>query len=210
MPLKSTVLLLFVTISFMSFAPELSFEEDVLAFQKQLNKEYKDSETSPLLKKDRKKFSEHNFFPINEDFKVIANFEKIENPVAFKMKTSTDRLPVYETYGIARFKIKGKDYQLSIYQSTTLRLREDLKDHLFLLYTDLTSGETTYGGGRYIDLIIPEGNTIVIDFNKSYHPYCAYNHSYSCPVPPKENFLDLNVEAGIKNLILSKKKKKKK
>ena len=77
---------------------------------------------------------------------------------------------------------------------------EKYKNYLFLPYTDLTNGFESYGGGRYIDLTIPDCNEIIIDFNKSYAPSCAYNHSYSCPVPPKENHLNVRIEAGVKNL----------
>jgi hypothetical protein len=51
---------------------------------------------------------------------------------------------------------------------------------------------------------IPKGNTIIVDFNKSYNPYCVYNHKYSCPIPPKENFIEFKIQAGVKNYIISK------
>jgi uncharacterized protein (DUF1684 family) len=62
----------------------------------------------------------------------------------------------------------------------------------------LTSGVESYGGGRYIDLKIPSENTIMIDFNKAYNPYCAYNQEYSCPIPPEENDLKVKIYAGVK------------
>ena len=74
----------------------------------------------------------------------------------------------------------------------------DYFDYLFLPFLDLTNGKTTYSGGRYIDLRIPEGDTIIIDFNKAFNPYCAYSHHYSCPVVPSENYLDFEVRAGVK------------
>ncbi|MBP7982432.1 MAG: DUF1684 domain-containing protein, partial [Kaistella sp.] len=72
------------------------------------------------------------------------------------------------------------------------------EDYLFLPFRDETNGKETYGGGKYIDLRIPDGNEIVIDFNQSYQPYCAYNaYDYSCPIVPEENFLPLRIEAGV-------------
>ena len=65
-------------------------------------------------------------------------------------------------------------------------------------FSDLTSGNESYIGGKYIDMKVPEGNTIIIDFNTSYNPYCAYNEGYSCPIPPKENDLMVEVRAGVK------------
>ena len=113
------------------------------------------------------------------------------------MKTSTDRLPEYVKYGEAYFTLDEKELKLSIYQSTNHEKEEGYEDSLFLPYTDLTSGDGSYGGGKYLDLKIPEGNTIIIDFNKTYNPYCAYSHRYSCPVPPEENDLLVRIEAGV-------------
>ena len=90
--------------------------------------------------------------------------------------------------------------KLNIYQNHRLRKMEKYRNHLFLPFTDLTNGEETYGGGRYIDLSIPDSDTIIIDFNKAYNPYCAYSSTRSCPIPPRENDLDLKVEAGVRTV----------
>ena len=74
----------------------------------------------------------------------------------------------------------------------------EYEDYLFLPFTDKTNGDSSYGGGRYLDLKLPEGDSIIIDFNQAYNPYCAYNDKYSCPVPPKSNNLDIEVLAGVK------------
>jgi uncharacterized protein (DUF1684 family) len=71
-------------------------------------------------------------------------------------------------------------------------------DYLFLPYGDLTNGNTTYSGGRYINMRTVEGDTIVIDFNQSYNPYCAYSDRFSCPKIPSDNQLKLEVKAGVK------------
>lgn len=177
-----------------------SHQEEIVAFQKELNKEYRDAEKSPLTDKDRETFTEHPFFPINEKYHIVAKFVRNKNAKPFKMKTTTSRLPTYEKYGTAIFKIDGKKYKLSIYQSYKLRETEEYKDYLFIPFMDFTNGTETYGGGRYIDLSIPTGNTIVIDFNKAYQPYCAYSKGYSCPIPPAENRLRVRIEAGVKKL----------
>ncbi len=115
------------------------------------------------------------------------------------MKTSTSRLPEYNTYGVVYFTLKGKAFELNVYKSLSSYDNSKYADYLFFPFTDLTNGEETYAVGRYIDLKIPEGDTILIDFNKSYNPYCAYSKNYSCPIPPEDNHLNLRVEAGIKN-----------
>ena len=171
-------------------------------FQRELNKEFRNPEESPLTIEDFKKFKKHAFFPIDAKYRVVAQFTRAEDPATFKMKTSTKRQPLYEKYGTASFEIDGVAYELTLYKSLSSYDSDEYQDYLFLPYNDLTNGEETYGGGRYIDLTIPEGDTIIIDFNQSYHPLCAYSYRYSCPVPPRENRLDVRIEAGVKNLEL--------
>ncbi|WP_192347263.1 DUF1684 domain-containing protein [Algoriphagus sp. Y33] len=72
-----------------------------------------------------------------------------------------------------------------------------MKPVLFLPFTDQTNGGETYGGGRYMGLTIPTGDTIELDFNKAYNPYCAYASGYACPIPPKENDLEVPIRAGV-------------
>jgi hypothetical protein len=96
------------------------------------------------------------------------------------------------------FSIGKTDYQLEIYQDPSLFAEEKFKNHLFLPFTDLTNGIQSYTGGRYIDLKIPEGDSILVDFNKAYNPYCAYNKKYSCPIVPEVNRLEVAILAGVK------------
>ncbi|MEN7550351.1 DUF1684 domain-containing protein [Rapidithrix thailandica] len=188
-----------ISFVFIGSAVAQQYEEEIAHFQQELNEEFRNPEESPLPKKDLKKFKKHNFFPIDSTYKVLAKFVKTHNALPFKMQTTTDRLPTYEKYGEVIFEIEGQILTLSIYQSHQLRRTLKYKDHLFLPFTDLTNGKETYGGGRYLDLTIPSGDTIVIDFNKAYNPYCAYNPSYSCPIPPEENDLNIRIEAGVKH-----------
>ena len=171
--------------------------EEIAQFQYKLNVHYSDKKTSPLEKKDLKKFKHLSFFPTDKTYRIVANFEKTPNEPIFEMQTSTERLPLYAQYGIATFTIDGKEFSLKLYQSQTSKLDPEYADNLFLPYNDLTNGNESYGAGRYIDVKIPEGDTIVIDFNKSYNPYCAYNDRYSCPIPPRENDLDVEIKAGV-------------
>ncbi|WP_298551245.1 DUF1684 domain-containing protein [uncultured Algibacter sp.] len=167
-------------------------------FQKEINADYKDASKSPLKYKDRKNFTSLDFFKFDSTYVVKANFKRTSNEKAFKMKTTTSRLPIYVKYGELTFNLKGKLYKLNIYQNQDLMQEEAYKDYLFLPFLDETNGLESYGGGRYIDAIIPEADTIIIDFNKAYNPYCAYNDKYSCPIVPRKNYLKTRVEAGVK------------
>jgi len=167
-------------------------------YQKEVNAKFKDATTSPLKDKDRKNFKGLDFFKFDSTYVVNSKFERTPGETPFEMKTTTDRLPVYVKYGIVTFNLKGNKYQLNVYQNQDINKKEGFDDYLFLPFLDNTNGEDSYGGGRYIDLQIPEGNELVIDFNKAYNPLCAYNEKYSCPIVPIENYLALRVEAGVK------------
>ena len=172
--------------------------ESAREFQVELDKEYADPKTSPLDKKDRKEFKGLDFFEIDPDFIVQAEFVRTPAESPFTMPTSTDRLPVYVKYGELYFSLKGKDLKLNLYQNQELIQDPDYFDYLFLPFTDLSNGKSTYGGGRYIDFRIPESSEVILDFNKAYNPYCAYSGNYSCPIPPQENNLEVEIIAGVK------------
>jgi len=167
-------------------------------FQNDLNAEFADAKTSPLMAEDLAKFKSLDFYPANEKAFVVAQFIRTEDEKPFGMPTSTTRRPMYIKYGKARFQLDGKEFKLNIYRNIELSKNEEYKDHLFLPFSDLTSGKESYIGGKYIDLKIPAANTIVIDFNLSYNPYCAYNYKYSCPKVPLENDLAIEIKAGVK------------
>ena len=194
-----TLTLLIVFLSVMSLSAQTAKEiiADNVQFRAHLNLEYADSTNSPLTKEDRDNFKELPFFPIDTNFRVIARFERVLNAKPFEMETTTSRRPVYEVYGVAHFELLGKPYKLNIYQSHQLRETDKYRKYLFLPYSDESNGGETYGGGRFIDLEIPNDDFIVIDFNKSYNPYCAYNAKYSCPIPPQENFIDIPMLVGV-------------
>ena len=114
------------------------------------------------------------------------------------MKTTSDRAAEYRKYGELKFQLQGKKFKLNLYQNIKLSQRKGYEDYLFLPFTDASNGEGSYGGGRYIDFRIPKGKEVVIDFNKAYNPYCAYNGKYSCPIPPVENDISVAIKAGVK------------
>jgi uncharacterized protein (DUF1684 family) len=162
-----------------------------------MNEEFKNPKTSPLTDEDIKIFKKLDFYPIDSNFRVVALLKLNKKKKEFGMKTTTSRLPIYINYGIASFKLNGKKFKINIYQNVELSKKEKYKDYLFMLFTDKTSGKTSYAGGRYIDLRIPKDGKLLIDFNKAYNPYCAYNHKYSCPIPPEEDYFDMEIKAGV-------------
>ncbi|WP_297762090.1 DUF1684 domain-containing protein [uncultured Muriicola sp.] len=181
--------------------PVLSSNNDltsIIEFQRDLNKEFSDPVTSPLPDRYRKDFNGLDFFKPDTTFVVNATFTRTPDAIPFLMPTNTDRMSKEVIFGIVSFQLKGNSYQLEVYQNEELKEDEGYEDYLFLPFTDATNGNETYEGGRYIDLRIPEGDEIVIDFNKAYNPYCTYNKKYSCPIVPSQNALDIEIFAGVK------------
>ncbi|WP_375561988.1 DUF1684 domain-containing protein [Bernardetia sp. OM2101] len=184
---------------------QTSYVSQIKSFQEEMNSSYKSAKESPLEESKRKKFKTLPFFKIDESYKVEGDFVRTTDGKPFEMQTTTDRKPIYQKFGEVSFELHGKRHTLNVYQSESLTQQEEYKDYLFLPFTDLSNGQESYEGGRYIDLKIPEREAtdgqeldkITIDFNKAYNPYCAYNHKYSCPIPPKENHLDIKVLAGV-------------
>lgn len=141
------------------------------------------------------------FYPVDEAYKITAKLEKPANSNWFNMETSGAVKKTFRVYAILQFTIHDTLVKLPVYQSQGLIAMEQYKSLLFLPFTDRTSGEETYAAGRYIDLSLTDirQDSIVIDFNKAYNPYCAYvSGVYNCPVPPKENQLQVAIPAGEK------------
>jgi len=117
----------------------------------------------------------------------------------FEMATYSGVTKPYIKYGELLFEIPGKGTQrINVYQSLKALKLPQYKDHLFIPFKDLTSGESTYDGGRYIDIKLSDikKGIVYLDFNKAYNPWCAYSEGYSCPIPPAENTLNIAIEAG--------------
>jgi uncharacterized protein len=139
------------------------------------------------------------FFPINEAYRVNATFERVYESAWFKMETSGKVKQTYRRYGTIRFSIHDTSLTLNVYQSEDLMKVKQYADYLFIPFTDITNGESSYENGRYLDIIIEDvkkGN-LLIDFNKAYNPYCAYvSGVFNCPIPPEENNLSVAIAAG--------------
>ena len=171
----------------------------VKAFQAQRERDMRDPDESALEPADIAKFKHLDYFPVSAAYRVRAHFVRMPDETKFDMPTSNpQKQKRHVKYGELHFKLHGRAWQLNVYQNEALLQDAKYKNYLFLPFTDETSGKETYGGGRYLDLEIPAGDTITLDFNLAYQPNCAYNHSgrWSCPIPPRENRLPVAVRAG--------------
>ncbi len=189
-------LILFVAYSF-SFAQTQQVQiEAIQKFQEELNNEYKNPEKSPLSPEKLGLFEKHTFFEVNLDYCVKATLKKTPKAKPFLMQTTKGKTE-YTKYAEAHFEIKNKKYKLNLYQALFLKNVKGYEDYLLLPFKDATNGLKTYKGGRYISLRTTDNNTIMIDFNQAYNPYCAYSDNYACPIVPKENTLPIEIPVGI-------------
>lgn len=158
-------------------------------------------EETPLKDIDFENFKGLNYFPVNKNFRVKAKFTLTTDEKYFQMPTSSGKTKRFVKYGTLSFKLNGKQYALTVYQPDAALFEKfpEYRDLLFIPFRDLTNSRESYAGGRYIDIKKPAGGEIIIDFNLAYNPNCAYgNDKYSCPIPPKENFLQVKIKAGEK------------
>ncbi len=166
-------------------------------YQINLISEYSNPETSPLQGAELDSFQGITFFPVDKKYILEARFTPIKNDSIIEFNTSAGRIRKYKKYGTLDFRIDKMPQKLIVYQSYPIM--ENYPDHLFLPFYDLTNGVETYGGGRYLDLNTSDikGRKVLLNFNKSYNPYCAYSKKYSCPIPPIENTMDIAIMAGV-------------
>lgn len=164
------------------------YREEIMKDRADTDRFMRFSDDSPFKKTDVP-FDSLNYFQPSLDYKITARFIPVEKRVTRSLATNEGTKEDYLTYGYATFELHNQPQKLLILENV-----ED--DKLFVPFGDLTSANETYGGGRYLDVEHNGSGSITLDFNKAYNPYCAYGGDYTCPLPPKENLMDVAVRAG--------------
>lgn len=166
-------------------------------FRAEIDEFMKTNPDSPLYWDLPEGFAGLNYYAEDKNFVFTVTVERFpETEPVVQMETSTGTLRPYRRWGRFKFTIDGQEAALTIYAS--------LQGHdFFMPFRDATSGKETYGSGRYLDSYRPGlqrtgENQFEVDFNLAYNPYCAYNDDYSCPLPPRENWLTVAISAGEK------------
>ena len=169
-------------------------EEKLKAFREKRDRFFKEDSQSPLKESDRKKFKGLIYYPIDLNYAMIGIIERYPTepkPIYVNLPTSKGREKKYVKYGRFRFRREGKEYSLHIYRPLG-------GGELFLPFKDKTSGTETYSDGRYLYIEPLPGGKVLIDFNRAYNPFCQYHEKYTCPLPPKENWLEIAIQVGEK------------
>ena len=183
-----------------------AYAETIAHHREEYKAEFLKDKRAPLKAEDLQYL---RFFDPNEDFRVACTFERTPDEKPFDLPTYSGITKPYRKYGKLTFELNGQTLSLAVYQSIQHLTHPLYKNYLFLPFRDLTNGESTYGGGRYIDLKITEveGEEFYLDFNKCYNPWCGYSDGYNCPIPPSENNLEVEILAGEKTYAGEKKHK---
>ncbi len=191
--IKVVVGVVLVIIFIYSFSGGQTTEEYIEEITKEREEQdlfMRNSSDSPFTESD-KEYKGLEYYPIDIKYKVKARFIEIEDKKIRQLPTNDDQVTEYLEYGYAEFTLDDKEQKLLILENVS-------EESLFLAFGDETSAIETYGAGRYLDVTHQGGNSITLDFNLAYNPYCAYSYEFSCPLPPRENLLSVAIQAGEK------------
>ena len=144
---------------------------------------------SPLTDEQRAGFDGLRYFDPEPALRYEVSLERAPAAPPEEVQTSDGSVQLLARAGTVRFAVAGRDVALIAYEQG---------HELFIPFRDATSGDQTYGAGRYVEAHPLDGDRFELDFNTAYNPYCAYNENWSCPLPPRENWLDVPIPAGEK------------
>jgi uncharacterized protein (DUF1684 family) len=144
---------------------------------------------SPLDPHQRDSFTGLDYYDPNPELVFTVPVDPADG-AEVQIQTSDGAIRSYRRTGTVSIQVHGEDVTLTLYSTG--------HPGLFIPFRDATSGKSTYGAGRYLDIEPDSDGTVTIDFNEAYNPFCAYSDAYSCPLPPGENWLTVPIDAGEK------------
>jgi hypothetical protein len=151
---------------------------------------------SPIPPDRREGFDGLSYFPPDPTFRVEATVKVYPDPEPVEMETTAGPPVRYLRVALFEFELDGQPQTLSGYR------QEGETGELFVPFTDETTGEETYPHGRYMEFQperdLRDGDTVVLDLNLGYNPFCEFSETFACPITPDENHLNVRVEAGEK------------
>jgi uncharacterized protein len=168
----------------------MSPQEYATALRAAKDEYMRDDPGSPLGKQEPGSFGGLKYYPYDPTLALELPLDRDVPSEPVQMGTSTGDSREYRRVGKIHFRVQGAPAEVTLYGEP---------DNLFLPIRDATSGHATYGAGRYLEPEMTGDDTVFVDFNLLYNPYCAYNEQFSCPLPPVENWLQVPIEAGEQN-----------
>ena len=176
----------------MTEAPD-GWAEELRASREEKDAFFDEHRQSPIPPEERDDFDGLDYFEPAPEYRVTATVSVPDEAATVEMDTSDGRTIRYRRVVTFSFELDGEDYELAGY-------RQEADDAIFVPFRDKTTGQQSYEGGRYMELEpdgeLADGDEVVLDFNVAYSPFCAYSETFSCPLPPEENWLETTIEAG--------------
>lgn len=189
------VLIISIFYAFLGSQDNSSYIKGIQKEREEKDRFMRTSPESPFLK-SKGEFKGLQYYAPDIRYRIMAELDPIPEKKMVLLSTNDGKEQRYIEYGYATFKLDGESNKLLILEIADMG---PARGKLFLAFGDKTSTVETYGAGRYLDVTkTPGSSTIKLDFNLAYNPYCAYNSSYSCPLPPPENLLSIAIKAGEK------------
>jgi uncharacterized protein len=170
-------------------------QDEILAIYRKRTESLTRGDDSPVPLETRQAgFSGLEYFPFDPKYQFRLKLRKYETPEPVPILLSNGEEVHALRYGFLEFELDDRKFSLNVYKK-----RADDKE-FFVPFKDKTSGNETYAAGRYVDIIVdPEEENCILDFHISGNPLCAFDEGkYACPIPPRENWLDVEIRAGEK------------
>ena len=177
-----------------------SWREQLQSHREQKDEQFGVAHSSPLGPEDRREFDGLAYFEPDPTYRVEATVELDESDETVPMETSADGEELYERAAVLRFELPDQRGETDEHTLVGYRRVDRSEGSLFVPFRDKTTGQQTYPGGRYIELHydgeLEDDVSFTLDFNLAYNPFCAYSAAYECPLPPRENWLEVAIPAG--------------
>lgn len=167
------------------------YVQTVEEYRKRKDEAFRSQPTSPIPRHERMTFGGLRYYAVDPAWRFRARLVPHERPVHVTMQASDGGAKHYVNVGHFEVAMEGQPVKVQAYESAN-------GDALFVPFRDRTSGKETYGAGRYLEAEEVAPGVYGLDFNFAYNPSCAYDDAYSCPFPPAENWLQVDVHAGEK------------
>ena len=177
----------------MSETDEREYVERLESHREEKSEFFSDHPRSPIPDDERASFDGLEYYPVDPEYRFVVALDEHDEKERVTVETTTGEDREYLRWGTFTVELAGESVTLQAYRG------DPDEDRLWVPFRDETSGEETYGAGRYLDLEADDrtdDGRWVLDFNTAYNPTCAYAEGFSCPLPPSENWLDVPVWVG--------------
>lgn len=173
---------------------ETNYAKEIETHRLQDDGSIRDKQTTLLSNEYYERFTGLSYFPADIKYRVAAKLIKLSESERMNLDMTGGTPYGFMHYGKVSFFIDGEAIDLEVFEFPS---RSGTKS-LFVPFTDETSGEESFGGGRFILINIPKEDQIIVDFNLAINPICVYDPEHSCPIPPESNYIPKKITAGVK------------